>query len=175
MVESPIIEGFQDAREKVLQESKDIGNIYRAMRKPGNVDVYNAWVKNMDVVANSYSWGKDKTAFRTRLMKVANRIVGVGAATLTAPEMVIDALTWLPRQIPVVGHFIPDHLFRRANIRLAESAKNEALVYRGLAKVVDKPAEVISETAQNLALGFGHPVERFSGKLAAGMLYPKAK
>jgi len=176
-VESPIVEGFQEARERVLLESAEVGKVYRAMRKPEVWDVYNAWVKNMDVVANSYSWGKDKTAFQTRLLKVTNRIVGVAAAAFSVPEMFVDSLTWIPRQLPIIGHFIPDHFLRRLQIRMAESAKNEALMLRGFTKVVGKPFEATGEALQSLTLAASanSPVERFAGKISTKILYPKSQ
>ncbi len=187
--ESKIVEGFQETRDRVLQESADVGKIYLAMRKPGITDVYQAWVKNMDVVANSYSWGKDKTALRTRLMKMTNRVVGAGVAALSVPEVVMDALTWLPRQVPVVGRLLPDHLWRRAQIRLAVSAKNEALWARGVVKVgtnvgekvvraVDAPVKAVSEAVQFAALHTNPQqilVEDRAAKVASKILYPRTK
>lgn len=184
-VESKIVESFQKTRERVLQESADVGKIYLAMRNPGVKDVYQAWVKNMDVVANSYSWGKDKVALRTRLMKMTNRIVGAGVAITTVPELVMDAITWLPRQVPIVGRLIPDHLWRRAQIRLAVSAKNEALhmragskIAKDIVKVIDMPAKLASEAVQYAALNtnpYQIMMENRAGKVATKILYPRSK
>lgn len=194
-VDSKIASKFQSARETVMKESAEISEIYKSITKPGAKDIYNSWVKNMDVVANSYSWGKDKTAFRTRMLLVTNRLVGGTAAILNRPlDLVVDAVTWLPRKFPVVGHFIPDHFFGQRTIKSAENAKKQALALRGARWVVQKaqePAKLIDKVVVGGVAGamkrtvYGSPIpEARAGwqylgnkinNITEGILHPKAK
>lgn len=154
--ESKIAGKFQAAREAVMNESQELSEIYRSITKPGVKDVYSAWVKNMDIVANTYSWGKEKPGFRTNMLKVMNRAVGVGAATITGlSDMVVNTLTWLPRKVPFFGHFLPHDAFKKHSIRMAEAARREALFARGVAKVVDVPGAILAGALNRSPLGVG--------------------
>lgn len=184
--ESKIAQGFAAAREKVMQESAEISEIYRSITKPGVKDVYNAWVKNMDVVANSYSLGRDKAGFKTRILYISNRLVGIGAATTTGlVDLALNVATWLPRKIPFVGHFLPHDAFKKHTIRMAEAARREALVARGVGKVIDAPGAIIAAGLKRGPLGgglFGIPETRaawqYVGKkvtaIKDAILHPKA-
>jgi len=113
-VESKIASKFQAAREATMNESAQLSEIYRSITKPGFKDVYSAWVKNMDTVANSYSWGKDKQTLKTKIIKIQNRVVGTVAAGLTVPtDFFVDIATLPFRKLPIlkqtIGHFIPTH------------------------------------------------------------------
>lgn len=139
---SKIAEKFASARDAVMNEAAELKQIYKSVKEPGVKDVYNSWVQNMDVVANSMSLGREKPRLRTKIMKVTNRIVGVGSAALTgALDFVPDLLTWAPRKIPVIRHFIPHDVFKKHSMRMAEGAKVQALVGEtiggGLLKVAD--------------------------------------
>lgn len=171
---SKIAEKFAAARDTVMQEATELKQIYKSIQEPGVKDVYNSWVRNMDVVANAQSLGREKPRLRTKIMKVANRIVGIGAATLTgALDLIPDALTWLPRKVPVIRHFIPHDVFKRHTMRMAEKAKKEALsgqvvggfVVRGLDNVAGNIAR-----ARDAAF---HPFTNSPDKRAAGQYLEK--
>jgi len=182
---SGIADKFQKARESVIHESQELSEIYRAMSKPGAKDVYNAWVKNMDVVANTYSWGKDKTAFKTHLIKACNRLVGVGATVLTVPtDLIVDTLTFLPRKLPIiriVGQIIPTNIAKRLSIRSSEYARNQALVARGIGTIAEVPGKVVGGVMQSFSGGF--PEVRAGvtyagkkvGQITEAILNPKLK
>ncbi len=180
--ESKIADNFRDARERVMQESAEIGEIYRSMTKPGFKDVYNAWVKNMDVVANSYSWGREKPGTRTRIVKVLNRVVGATAAVTTVPlDFIADTLSWLPRKVPFFGHFIPTHFLARHTVWMSGVAKNEALIARGVVKAVDLPGEVVGGAVKSVMSGIPEVRaaweygKRKAGAIAGSILHPKPK
>lgn len=197
--ESKIAQGFRSAREKVMQESAEISEIYRSITKPGAKDVYNAWVKNMDVIARTYSWGKDKPGFRTRALYVTNRLVGIGAAVINRPiDIVADAVTWLPRKFPVVGRFIPDHFMGQRTIKSAENAKRQALAARGVGVIArraltesQKPVKLIDKVVVGGIAGamkrtmFGAPIpearvgweylNRKASSITERILHPKPK
>ena len=182
--ESKIAQGFKSAREKVMQESAEVSQIYRSITKPGAKDIYNAWVKNMDVVAKTYSWGKDKPAFRTRLMFVMNRLVGISAATLARPtDMILDALTWLPRKTTRIGRFIPDHFFAQRTIKSSENAKNQALIARGLRAPMDVASRVVGGAFKHVIYGTPVPEGRVAweytkrkvSNIKDAILHPKLK
>lgn len=190
-VESKIASKFQAAREETMKESRSLSEIYRSITKPGFKDVYASWVRNMDTVANSYSWGKDKPAFRTRLLKVLNRIVGATMAGITVPiDLVIDFLTWPARKLPIakqtIGHFIPTHTFSQAAVRGAERAKTSAFIWRGVgqvARIGELPFAVVGGITKKVAFGTpiaeGRAVTQFVGQkineVTARILHPKSK
>ncbi len=186
-VESKIADRFASAREAVMKESAELSEIYRSLTKPNVKDVYSAWVKNMDVVANTYSWGKDKPGFKTNMMKIMNRAVGVTAATVTGvSDIAVNTLTWLPRKVPFVRHFMPHDTFKKHTIRMAEAARREALVARGVAKIIDVPGAVIAGALNRSMLGvgpMGMPETRagwqYMGKkisnVTEAILHPKGK
>jgi len=191
-VESKIAQKFVAAREDTLRESRSLSEIYRSITKPGFKDVYSAWVKNMDVVANTYSWGKDKPGFRTNLMKLQNRVVGaVSAGVLVPVDFVADVLSLPLRKLPVlkqtVGHFIPTHLLGQHSIRASEKARNEALVWRGVgqvAKIGEIPFAVVGEiykrgVVQGLPISEGRAFFQYIGEktsaVTKAILHPKPK
>lgn len=146
-VESKIASKFQAAREATMNESAQLSEIYRSITKPGFKDVYSAWVKNMDTVANSYSWGKDKQTLKTKIIKIQNRVVGTVAAGLTVPtDFFVDIATLPFRKLPIlkqtVGHFIPTHYFAQHSVLMSERAKTEAFAWRGIGQVVKGVAKI---------------------------------
>jgi hypothetical protein len=186
-VESKIASKFQSAREAVMAESAELSAIYRSITKPGMKDVYNSWVNNMDVVANTYSWGKEKSTLTTKLMKGTNRIVGLGSAAFAGVgDLVINTVTWLPRKVPFIGHFLPHDTLKRHSMRMAESAKRDALIARGVVKVIDAPGKVIAEALDRSMLGAGpagapelRAAWKYAGNKASeikdAILHPKSK
>ena len=191
-VESKIAQKFATAREDTLRESRSLSEIHRSITKPGFKDVYSAWVKNMDVVANTYSWGKDKPGFRTNLMKLQNRVVGaVSAGVLVPVDFVADVLSLPLRKLPgfkqTVGHFIPTNLLGQHSIRASEKARNEALVMRGLgqvARIGEIPFAVVGEVykrgvVQGLPISEGRAFFQYIGEktsaVTKAILHPKPK
>lgn len=183
--ESAVATKFQQARDRVMEESAELNAIYKSMTKPSGKDVYQAWVRNMDTVANSYSWGRDKAGFRTNLLKVTNRIVGVGAVALTVPgDLVIDVCTWPLRKFPIVrivGGLIPTNMLKRHTVYASEVARNEAMVLRGVGKVVDAPAEIGQAAIGSAIGGFAEVrapltyVGRKVSQITESILHPKPK
>lgn len=190
-VESKIAQKFAAAREKTMRDSQSLSEIYRSIKQPGFKDVYGAWVKNMDTVANSYSWGKDKPGFRTRLMKVTNRIVGSVMSGITVPaDFVVDVATLPFRKLPIlkqtIGHFIPTHTLSQSAVRGAERAKTEAFVARGIAQVArvgELPFAVVGGITKKIAFGTpiaeGRAVTQYVGQkihsVTEAILHPKPK
>lgn len=191
-VENKIAQKFRAAREETMKESQSLSEIYRSITKPGFKDVYGAWVKNMDTVAKTYSWGKDTPGFRTRLMKIQNRVVGAASAGFLIPaDFVIDTLTLPFRKLPIakqtIGHFIPTHMLGQHSIRASEKARNEALFWRGVgqvARVGEIPFAVVGEVfkrgvVHGLPLNEGRAFVQYVGEkskaVTQAILHPKPK
>lgn len=189
---SKIAEKFAEARESVIaREAAEFKQIYKSIKEPGVKDVYNSWVRNMDVVANAQSLGREKPRLRTRVMKIANRVVGLAAAVGTgSADLVIDTITWLPRKVPVIRHFIPHDIFKKHTMRMAESAKRDVLVSQvvvgGALKAVDAGGAVVAGVLKESFIGHGplHGSEvraagQYIGKkisnVTEGILHPKPK
>ncbi|MBP9814200.1 hypothetical protein KBC80_03305 [Candidatus Woesebacteria bacterium] len=185
-VESKIADKFASAREVTMRESDQISEIYRSLKNPSVKDVYSSWVKNMDVVANTYSWGKDKPTFKTHLIRSLNRVVGVGAAVQTGlADIVTDVATWPLRKFPIlkqtIGHFIPVDNFKRHSVQSSLAARNEGLLARGVGKVVETPFAVVGGAFKSIVGGVpeartaGVYVERKVSGVVDAILHPKQK
>lgn len=176
-VESKIAQKFAAAREDTMKESQSLSEIYRSITKPGFKDVYGAWVKNMDAVANSYSWGKDKPGIKTHLLRSLNKVVGVGAATFSGlGDLVVDTLTWLPRKTPIFGSFIPKDIFKKHTIKMSESAKNEAFFWRGAAKYAETQQKIMNTSSAVVGEAFKRVVTHdISPELRAAKIYTSNK
>lgn len=186
---------FREARERTMKEADSLSEIYRSIKNPGGKDVYNAWVKNMDTVANSYSWGKDKPALRTRILWVTNRLVGGTAALITVPsDLIADSLSWPLRKFPIlkqtVGHFVQTDFFKKHSMKAAEDAKTQGLILRygdmvkkATRKLVEVPFAVTGAAFKQVSIGFPLQearagwqfLDRKIDKVTESILHPKPK
>lgn len=190
--ESPIAGKFASARDRIMQEAEEIGEIYRSIEHPGIKDVYNSWVKNMDVVANSFATDKNKHRLKTLVVKGLNRIVGAGAVMWTVPlDLVIDTFTWLPRKVPVIKYIIPHDIFKKHTIRMSESAKRDYIISKGAYKVaevqrkfLDVQGRIVGGAIKRAVVGpMGIPetraaweyAKRKASNISEAILHPKPK
>ena len=152
---------FREARERKIAKYEDVGRIYEAMKNPKLADVYAKWVNDADFVANAMSLGREKPRLRTLLTKAVGRLSGVVAATVVAPtDLIIDAISYLPRKLTILGHLLPTKMLSKATMGFSERLKDSALLAGGVGlgikggiEVAKVPKKIVQEPIKYAAKG----------------------